>query len=461
MSTTTTANRTRIWAFAITTALASTTLAGCAGKVAPSSAMSAEQARVALAKGKDPRAVESAQAAVLASPRDAQNRALLGAAYIQSGRFGSAETALGDAVKLGDTSARTVLAYALTQIAAGHNESALQTIDQYKASLDPANYGLAMVLAGRPKEGIDVLGRALRSGENTAKIRQNLAYSFALTGDWRTARLIAAQDLPANQLGQRLGEWAVLTNPQMAQQRIASLLGVKLANDPGQPAELALANFPSTQMLADEAATQNAAPASASRPVELASASTAELPPEAPAPSASNTSSAPTVALTLPPVEPRPASAAPIATGGKFAVNEVVEPVPQAIAKPAAKIAITHPNRTKSAANAKAKKFLAAFERKEGNFNIQLGSYFSQDDAEWAWKNFHRLHPELKGSDKVITKAVVKGKTYYRVAAGGFARNSARQMCSIVKSKGGDCFAYAGTRVLPGAISNGTQVASR
>ena len=456
MSTTTTANRTRIWAFAITTALASTTLVGCAGKVAPSSAMSAEQARVALAKGKDSRAVESAQAAVLASPRDAQNRALLGAAYIQSGRFGSAETALGDAVRLGDTSARTVLAYALTQIAAGHNETALQTIDQYKASLDPANYGLAMVLAGRPKEGINVLGRALQSGENTAKVRQNLAYSFALTGDWRTARLIAAQDLPADQLGQRLGEWAVLANPQMAQQRIANLLGVKLANDPGQPAELALANFPSTQMLADEAATQNAAPVTDSKPVELASVSNSELPPEAAAPSATPAPATAKVAVTLPSFEAKPAPAK-----AKFAENEVVQPIPQKAEKPAPKIAATHPQETKAAPNANARKFLAAFERKEGNYNIQLGSYFSQDDAEWAWKNFQRLHPELKGSDKVITKAVVKGKTYYRVAAGGFARSSARQMCSIVKSKGGGCFAYAGTRVLPGAISNGTQVASR
>lgn len=456
MSTKTTANRTRIWAFAITTALASTTLVGCAGKVAPSSAMSAEQARVALAKGKDSRAVENAQAAVLASPRDAQNRALLGAAYIQSGRFGSAETALGDAIKLGDTSSRTVLVYALTQIAAGDDEVALQTLDKYRSKLDPADYGLAVVLAGRPKQGIDVLGRALQNGEDTVKVRQNLAYSFALTGDWRTARLIAAQDLPADQLGQRLGEWAVMANPNMAQQRVASLLGVKLSNDPGQPAELALANFPSTQMLASEAAAQHAAPATDSKSVELASVSNTELPPEVAAPSATPAPAHSNVAVKLPGFEAKPAPAK-----AKFAENEVVQPIPQKVEKPTATIAATHPQATKTAPNANAKKFLAAFERKEGNYNIQLGSYFSQDDAEWAWKNFQRLHPELKGSDKVITKAVVKGKTYYRVAAGGFARSSARQMCSIVKSKGGGCFAYAGSRNLPGAITEGAQVASR
>ena len=456
MSQTETANLTRIWAFAITTALASSTLVGCAGKVAPSSAMSAEQARVAMARGKVSRAVESAQAAVLASPRDPQSRALLGAAYVQSGRFASAATAFGDAMQLGDASARTALIYALTQIAAGHNETALQVLDQNKNSFEPADYGLAVVLAGHPKEGIAVLGRALQNGENTVKVRQNLAYSFALTGDWRTARLIAAQDLPANELGSRMGEWALLASPNMAQQRVAELLGVKLANDPGQPAELALANFPSTQMLADEAAEQHAAPSTETAPVQLASASRNELPStDTVAANASVAPTSPRLTLTLPTFD-----AAPVASAHKFAHADVVQPVALNTVNPAAKIAVTHPHATKAVASTKARKFLAEFERKDGNFRIQLGSYFSMDDAEWAWKNFQRLHPELKGSDKVITKANVDGKTYFRVAAGGFARSSARQMCSIVKSKGGDCFAYAGSRVLPGTVA-GPQVASR
>ena len=55
-------------------------------------------------------------------------------------------------------------------------------------------------------------------------------------------------------------------------------------------------------------------------------------------------------------------------------------------------------------------------------------------------------------AEKVITKAKVKGKMYYRVAASGYAEASARSLCSLVKKGGGGCIAYASSRPLPGAI---------
>ena len=77
---------------AVTTALATTALAGCTGKVAPTASNSAGQAEVALAKGKADKAVSHAEAAVLASPRDAYTRTLLGNAYLEAGRLASATT---------------------------------------------------------------------------------------------------------------------------------------------------------------------------------------------------------------------------------------------------------------------------------------------------------------------------------------------------------------------------------
>ena len=104
--------------------------------------------------------------------------------------------------------------------------------------------------------------------------------------------------------------------------------------------------------------------------------------------------------------------------------------------------------------------FAAAFVSKPGAYRVQLGSYFTMADAADAWSRFQKRHPELKGAERVITKAQVHGKIYYRVAAGGFARTSADQICARVKHGGGGCLAYA-ARTLPGTIDGETRVAAR
>ena len=60
-----------------------------------------------------------------------------------------------------------------------------------------------------------------------------------------------------------------------------------------------------------------------------------------------------------------------------------------------------------------------------------------------------------------VTKAVVRGKTYYRVSAAGFARDTSRSMCSTVKSSGHGCIAWAANAPLPGAVDNGIRMAAR
>lgn len=446
-----TATTTRKLGFALTTALAAAALAGCAGKAAPSSASSAAAAEAAMAKGKGSKAIAHAEAAVLAAPRDGETRALLGATYLQAGRFASAASALGDAMQLGDTSGRTVLTYALA-LSAGERYAEAQTLlARYQRNLDPADYGLAITLAGSPQQGIEVLSEALRTGHNSAKLRQNLAYAFALKGDWRSARLVAAQDLPADKLDQRLGEWAAAAMPQMAAQRVAGLLGVTAVADAGQPVELALANFPTVEALAAEAAARDAA-APAESFAEAGSAD-AELP--ASAPVALAAADAPQDIL------PAGHAADPVEPAAQVAVTNV----------PAApRITLPRPTPTRVAAAAPTARpvpakpspaFEAAFVRKPGAYRVQLGSYLSMADASDAWTRFQKRHPELKGAERVVTKATVKGRVYYRVAAGGFARESANSLCSLVKRSGGGCLAYAATRTLPGTSDSATRVATR
>lgn len=430
MSTETNAKTRRLVQLAVTTALATTALSACTGKVAPSHNYSATQAEVALSKGKASKAVAHAEAAVLANPRDAYTRTLLGNAYLEAGRFQSAATTFGEALELGDSSPRTVISYSLVLTALGDQSGALELLRQHQAEIDPADYGLAIALAGRPQEGVHVLTNALRDGQNTPKVRQNLAYSHALAGDWSQARLIASADVPGDQLAGRMESWAAMSRPDQYSTRVASLLGVETRQDPGQPAMLALSNHQSVEQLAQESA-EAAAPQS-----DFALAS--ELPAVDQAPAYDDSADAALADASLTDIN-----------SPRFAMTDT----PQAEAPtfipapaPAARTAVA-PRRVADSSP------FASATMESGDYNIQLGSYFSMSDAQAAWKLFQKRYPELSGAEKVITKARVNGKIYYRVAAAGYAKASANSMCRAVKSKGEGCIAYAATNPLPGALA--------
>ena len=235
----------------------------------------ASSAETALAKGSPTAAIDNAEKAVLADPRNSAYRVLLGNAYLKAGRFESARQAYDEAMDLGEDSSRTALSLALADIALGRHGEALDTLASYRDSLPASDYGLALALAGQPQQGAQVLGQALRGGENTAKVRQNLALAYALAGQWREARAMAAQDVPADQLGDRMEQWALMGYSERTRDRVATLLGVPLRGDTGQPQALALANFPAAEQLAAEAATR-AEPAAAAP--ALAEAAVKELP---------------------------------------------------------------------------------------------------------------------------------------------------------------------------------------
>jgi Flp pilus assembly protein TadD len=434
-----TANRNSVLGFAVTTAMAGALLTGCSTASAPPAALSASKAEAALARGKAEQAIAHAEAAVQAEPRNAAYRATLGTAYLDAGRFASAATSFDDAMQLGDNSARTALSLALALTGEGKRVEAAALLNDWEGEIATADLGLALALAGQPERGIHLMGNAIRSGDNTAKMRQNLAYAYALAGRWREARLMAQQDVPADQVGARMEQWALMTHPDAAQTRVAAMLDVPTGvADAGQPAQLALANNPSLEQLAAEASAATAPEvAAAPPPGELPAVGEAE----------------PTVNLAQAPA-PAPVAAAPRDFQSAFAapVATPASAVRQDGASFAPPRAVRTPEPVRTATVAAAS---------EDTHLVQLGSFASEQGARRAWGIYVKKYPELSGHQMVISEAVVRGKHYWRVSAAGYGRSTASAMCGRVKGSGEGCFAYAEGRPLPGAIDTGVRLARR
>jgi Flp pilus assembly protein TadD len=453
---------TRMLTLAAGTALASISLAGCATNAAPQADFSASRAELALAKGKTGEAIANAEAAVLADPRNPAYRAMLGAAYMDAGRFLAARTSFDDAMELGDDTSRTALGFALASVAAGDRASAVQVLSDWRDDIPAADLGLALALAGEPQQGVFVLSNAIRSGDNTPKTRQNLAYAMALAGSWAGARIMAAEDVPADQLEARMAQWASLARPEESTNRVAVLLGTRAVADPGQPVELALANHPSTEQLAAEA-TAGPAPAVEPAPAPDFAYAAGELPPAVGSAVAAPAQDTPVVAVAAPPAEPQQefaeafAAASPSGATPAQMIAAAVEFVSQPVVQQA-------PARLAAAERAPASRRAASAPvavDHSGSHLVQLGSFSTEQGARRAWSIYARQFPQLSEYDMVITRAVVRGKTYYRVNAGGFQRAEASTMCSSVRRKGQGCFAWSEGRPLPGALNSEVRMAAR
>lgn len=444
-------------ALAVSTALAGIAMAGCMTAYAASPATSSfESAQTALAKGQVAKAIAHAEDAVLAEPRNPGARALLGAAYLEAGRFQSAATSFNDALELGDSDPRTVLSFALAKIALGDNRAAVKVLDENARVIDPADLGLALALAGEPQRGVGVLVNAVRSSDvATPKLRQNLAYAFALAGNWRAARVMVAEDVPADKVEARLGEWARMAAPEMHQQRIASLLDVTPRADSGQPQQLALANFPSRDAMLAEAAPEApatlavAAPAPAPVAAPVAAPAPAMAPARAPVTTVAQAFAAPEPAIRTVTAD------SPV----RYVSNPVIQELPAAAPAPAraSRIAAASPQRRMASTAAPA----AVSDKAAATHLVQLGAYDSKLEAERGWTVLKAKFPVLKDHKPVITEAVVNGRTFWRVAAQGFGPKSARAMCGTVKSAGRGCFAYAAATPPAGAVKGAVQMASR
>lgn len=428
----------------VCSAMAAVLLAGCAGKgqVAASNgpAPSAEDASAS--------ALAKAEARVAKSPRNGSARLALAQLYLAQGRFTSAATTLEDAISLGQSNARSNLGLALAYAGSGRSDEALAVLAKWRDQIPASDYGLALALAGRPAQGVDVLTDVVRGGEANAKTRQNLAYAYALNGRWSQARLIASQDLAPDQLEIRLSEWASRARPDQGQARVAGLIGAPLRNDPGQPAALALNQAPHAVAapalaVADEPA--SAAPASAEP------APAAELPPVQSGESfwgatQPEDNAASVVAAVHTPI-PAQSAFATVAPKPRAAA-------PKVVAKPA-------PKKAPAASKVFTESFSGIASAKGGSHAVQLGSFASRAGAERSKEVFLARNPALKGHTLRVTEALVNGKRYYRVAAEGFDRASARSACGSVKNRGGACIAYQVKIGLPGAAPAARPEAAR
>jgi tetratricopeptide (TPR) repeat protein len=453
-------------------AIAVATLGGCAGSAHLARADAHSEREVSRSKRGVEKDVVMAERAVARSPQNASLRSALGSAYLQVGRFNSATTAFDDAMRLGDNSPRTALSLALAKVGAGHGREAVAILDDWRDTIPASDLGLALALSGETTRGVAILTDSLRGGQNTAKLRQNLAYAYALDGRWREARTMMEQDIPADQVDQRISDWAMQGRAEDSQKRIASLLGAPVRSDPGLPLNLALGNSDTVEQLAAEATAIQPLP----RP-EQPVVARGELPAAGEAVATNNVAPPPVAVL------------GNVPTGEVALASPYIAPTYATTATPAGpeseSVAAVHQTQTSAfatafdsskrqdSASAPAADWRAPFKaqrtvrvvlpaarpliKHNGSHLVQLGSFSSPEGARRGWGVLASRNAQLREYRMVITPAVVNGKNFWRVAAAGFDSGTASGMCSSVKHRGGVCFAYAATRVPAGAVPNRAQ----
>ena len=419
-------------------------VAGCAAPMSRSASVSKGtatlayglRAQMALSAGDYATAVDLAERAVEQSPQDINVRVLLGNAYFGAGRFASAEAAYGDALSLVPAQPQVILKRSLVQIALGKNDEAIANLQAAHRYIDVADFGLALALAGRADEAVQVLDVAARAQGADARVRQNLALSHALVGDWTAARIVAAQDLTADLVDARIKQWMSLAKPAHSYDQVAMLVGITpAAADPGQPVRIALNKSNAPQVAV-------AAVAAPQVPVQLAEAPIADgasapafaaqvAEPVALAPSPAVVETAPAVAEAAP--APAPEHAA-IATAAAIS--------PEA---PAA-FAMMASNFAPKPKPAKMKKASAPI-RSEGSVTgksksvVQLGAYSSEERVSVAWAQLSKKYPTLRNYSPMIARFDGPRGTVWRLSVRGFDnQQEAISRCSTLRGKGGKCF---------------------
>ncbi|MFM9889533.1 MAG: SPOR domain-containing protein [Rickettsiales bacterium] len=167
---------------------------------------------------------------------------------------------------------------------------------------------------------------------------------------------------------------------------------------------------------------------------------------------------APTTAPT-PAVAPAPAPAAAPASETTTYVSKKLVPVGEdpaaqqkapTVATPAPAKAVGEPNFVnEKPAAAKAEKPAVAKPTPKpaakpaasagGSYQVQLGAYKSEAEAQAAWKKISGAHAGVLGGAPTIVKADVNGSTFYRLRAGSYASTSdAKAACA--KLGGQACF---------------------
>jgi Flp pilus assembly protein TadD len=390
-------------------------------------------------------AVNFAEQAVENSPTDASFRALLGNAYFGSGRFVSAEAAYRDALSLNANQPSTVLKLALVQIAQGKNAVALASLSDARQVLEPADYGLAIALAGQPQDGVNVLEAAARQVGADARVRQNLALAYALVGDWTAARNIAAQDLSADLVDARIQQWMSFAKPTAAHDQVAALTGFRPVADPGQPTRLALhGTTTQTAAVTPPAPAPVAAfapqaepqpPVTYYAPEPQPAVETAYVPPMA------DSAPLPAPAPALVAEAPAPAPELPGASKFIAAAAQAVAEAPAALAELAGFTPKAQP--TKKARSVSVALPRASSLRAKGNSTtvVQLGAYGSPARVATAWNNAARRYSALRAYSPVSARFNSSKGLVYRLSVKGFGTaEQAKELCQSLRRAGGECF---------------------
>jgi Flp pilus assembly protein TadD/cell division protein FtsN len=406
-----------------------------------------EQARRALVNGAIGDALTAMEEAVVLSPRDAGYRLLLGDIYMKSGRFESARATYADVLELDTTNVRAGLSLALMQIALGRPAAAVAQLDALDGRAAAADLGLAYALAGYPQRAIEILEPAARAIGASSRLRQNLALSYALAGDWSRARTVAAQDISPAALGARMQQWAAMARPGTSgNTQVATLLGVTPVHDAGQPVRVALAPpAPAAAPAAEEvmvaaaqvdgyptyaaAAIEAAAPAAVSSdsdwgqpaspadpvPVQVAEEASSYYLPATTAPAAQSEEQARHAAAAQTLVTPEPA-----------VVQAAASVTPAPVFRRAAPQPVT-----------------ANVNRGESRFVVQLGAFSNEGNAERAWQQAEQRFG-LDGQQPLTTTITLNGRTLHRVSVAGFAtQGDAVRLCGAIRARGGSCFVRA------------------
>lgn len=445
---------------AISAVALASAIAGCAapqGRVAAASSFGgkadgdvglATRALAALSSNDVPLAIDYAERAVAKTPNDAGFRALLGNGYFAAGRFASAEAAYKDSLSIYSNQPQVVLKLALVDIAQGKTSEASAFLDAARSVLDPADYGLALALAGHPGEAAQTLRAAARDANADARVRQNLALAYALAGDWNNARAVAAQDLSADQVDGRIQQWMQLARPGHPSDQIAALTGVKpAAADPGQPMRLALRKPDAGSAVAVAVAQPQpqsrpvavTEPQPQPRPVAVAAPLPRPVAVPQPEPQAEI---APSVAPPPPPPNPARVAAAQVAQAAPpraLAVADYAPPAP--VARPAftpAAAPVRKPARLQHAASPVRS---AALARGRSSAVVQLGAYGSPQRVLAAWNAAALRHSALRNYAPMSARFNTGRGTVYRLSVRGFASNGeASVLCAALRRGGGSCF---------------------
>jgi Flp pilus assembly protein TadD len=393
------------------------------------------RARAEAAKGNLGGALSFAEQAVAASPRDVAYRMLLADLYLKNGRFQSAATTFGDILILDPTNQRATLSLALCDIAQGRNDAAIALLDALAQVAPPADTGLAYALAGQPQRAIALLEPAAHAAGASGRIRQNLAFAYAMAGDWQKARVIAAQDVSPGDLSARLAHWASLAQPSTPADKVAGLLGVRPGADSGQPERLALAPAPSAAAFA----AADPAPAPQAAPIQQAEAAP-QIVAEAPVAVASASSEAPSWTAAVRQAEdPKPLSRP----------QEVTRPLYAGVVQPlvTAQPAVLRSGRTLRLRPAGFELPRAAPGRSgaaTGHFAVQLGAFSSANGVERAWAQLLKRYGFAQLTPLSTTITIPGKGMLHRLSVAGFDdRAEADRTCRSVRAKGGVCFVRA------------------